>query len=114
MIPRSIEIPLLVVLIAITTYFYIKERKKSYLAAKAIDEAKKAEAEETKFTLTAHVNGMMCEKCAAKVKGALEAFGEVSVNLEDKTASVTASELPDAEAMKKAVTEIGFEVTEIE
>ena len=56
MIPRSIEIPLLVVLIAITTYFYIKERKKSYLAAKAIDEAKKAEAEETKFTLTAHVN----------------------------------------------------------
>ena len=114
MIPRSIEIPILVVLIAITAYFYIKARKKSYQAAKALDEAAKANAEETTFTLTAHVNGMMCEKCAAKVKGALESFGEVSVNLEEKTASVTANELPDAEAMKKAIEELGFEVTEIE
>ena len=114
MIPRSIEIPILVVLIAVTAYFYIKERKKSYLAAKAIDDAKKAEKEETQFTLTAHITGMMCEKCAAKVKGALEALGEVSVDLENKTASVTANELPDAEAMKKAVEDLGFEVTEIE
>jgi len=111
---RKIEIPILIVLIAITAYFYIKERKKAYQAAKALDEAAKKEAEETKFTLTAHINGMMCEKCAAKVKGALESFGEVDVNLEAKTASVTANELPDAEAIKTVVEELGFEVTELE
>lgn len=111
--PRNIEIPILIVLIVITAYFYIKERKKSYQAAKALDEAAKKEAEETKFTLTAHINGMMCEKCTAKVNAALESFGEVNVSLEEKTASVTATELPDAEAIKTAVEELGFEVTEI-
>jgi len=111
---RKIEIPILIVLIAITAYFYIKERKKAYQAAKALDEAAKKEAEETKFTLTAHINGMMCEKCAAKVKNALDKYGEVSVDLEAKTASVTSSELPDAEAIKTAVEELGFEVTEID
>ena len=80
--PREIEIPILIVLIIITGYFYIKERKKSYEAAKALDEKMKAEKEETEFLITAHIEGMMCEKCASKVMEALLPFGEITVNIE--------------------------------
>jgi len=112
--PREIEIPILIVLIIITGYFYIKERKKSYEAAKALDEKLKAEKEETEFLITAHIEGMMCEKCASKVKEALLPFGEIAVDIEEKTATVKAKELPDAEEIKATIEKLGYSVTHIE
>lgn len=111
--PREVEIPILIVLIIITAYFYIKERKKSYHAAKALDEKLKAEKEEAKSCITVHIEGMRCEKCASRVKEALQKFGEITVNVEDKTASVIADELPDTEEIKSVIEELGYEVTEI-
>lgn len=112
--PREIEIPILIVLIIITGYFYIKERKKSYEAAKALDEKMKAEKEETEFLITAHIEGMMCEKCASKVMEALLPFGEITVDIEEKTATVKSKELPDAEEIKAAIEKLGYSVTNIE
>ena len=112
--PREIEIPILIVLIIITGYFYIKERKKSYEAAKALDEKIESEKEEVKFLMTAHIEGMMCEKCASKVKNALLPFGEVTVDIEKKTATIEARELPDAEEIKTVISELGYNVTNVE
>ena len=112
--PREIEIPILIVLIIITGYFYLKERKKSYQSAKSLDEKIKREKEETKFLLTVHIDGMMCEKCASRVNEALSAFGEVKISLEEKTATISAKELPDAEAIKTVVEGLGYKITDIE
>ena len=109
--PREIEIPILIVLIIITGYFYIKERKKSYEAAKALDEKMKAEKEETVFLMTAHIEGMMCEKCASKVMEALLPFGEVTVDVEKKAATIKSEILPDAEEIKATIEKFTVLVT---
>lgn len=60
------------------------------------------------------IEGMMCMHCAARVEQALKnAAGveEVSVSLENKNAVVVGGE---AEALKKAVADAGYEVAEIE
>ncbi len=44
--PREVEIPILIFLIIITAFFYVKERKKAYNLAKEADEAKKAKKTE--------------------------------------------------------------------
>ncbi len=112
---RKIEIVVLLVLIAITAVAYIKARKESYKAAKAMDEKLKNEkTEETKIILTATIDGMMCEKCAARVTEGLSKYGEVKINLEEKTATITADELPDAEEVKNTITELGYTVLNIE
>ena len=112
---RKIEIIVLLVLIAITAASYIKARKESYKAAKAMDEKLKNEkAEETKIILTATIDGMMCEKCAARVTEGLSKYGEVKINLEEKTATITADELPDAEEVKNTITELGYTVLNME
>lgn len=56
------------------------------------------------------VEGMMCEKCAGRVKKALEAVKGVTaeISLAEKTAKVTCPEAADAEALAKAVTEAGY------
>lgn len=63
--------------------------------------------------VTIKIEGMMCAHCQGRVKKALEAIEGVAadVNLEDKAAYVTGSE--DLEALKKAVTEAGYEVVSI-
>ena len=57
---------------------------------------------------------MMCPHCQAAVKKALEAFEGVQadVNLEEKAAYITGSD--DVDALKKAVTDAGYEVVGIE
>ncbi len=106
---RIIEIIILVILIAITAYFYIKARKESYEAArKADEEAKKPSEENSKFILTAKVDGMMCEKCASRVTQALSSLGEVNVNLDEKTVTITSDELTDAVEVEKIITELGY------
>ena len=66
--------------------------------------------------ITMKINGMMCPHCQAAVKKALEAFDGVTadVNLEDKAAYITAPEQVDKEALKKAVTDAGYEVISLE
>lgn len=72
------------------------------------------EIKEDKTMITMKINGMMCPHCQAAVKKALEAFEGVSadVNLEDKAAYITGE--ADVEALKKAVTDAGYEVVGIE
>ncbi len=57
---------------------------------------------------------MMCEHCAKTVENALNGIGGVkaSVNLADKSASVT-GDVSD-EALAKAVADAGYEVVGIE
>ncbi len=55
------------------------------------------------------IKGMKCPHCAASVEKALEKAGgkEIRVDLENKCAYVTSD---DEAAMKKAVTDAGYEV----
>ena len=110
---RVIEIIVLVVLIAITSYFYIKARKESYEAAKKEDEAR-AKQEQVKFVLTLKVDGMMCEKCASRVRDALSKFGEIKISLEEKTVTIISDELNDASEIEGIITELGYTVEGIE
>ena len=60
------------------------------------------------------VEGMSCSHCSARVEQALKAIGGVSakVDLEAKTASVTHPNTVTVDALKAAVTEAGYSVTE--
>ncbi len=113
--PRYIEIPILIVLIIITGYFYIKERKKSYNAAKQLDEEAKLQKiqnddmEVQKLLLTVKINGMMCEKCSERVRNTLGKYGNVTVNLEQKSAVIECDVLPDTEEIRNSVNELGYE-----
>lgn len=69
--------------------------------------------------LVVKIDGMKCEKCAAKVKGALEALGgaeRVEVRLDKGWAEVFVKrgECPDLGEIRNAVSGAGFEVTGIE
>lgn len=62
------------------------------------------------------IEGMMCQNCVKHVTHALEGIsGEshVQVSLEDKKATVEVPESATNETLKAAVTEAGYEVTEI-
>jgi copper chaperone CopZ len=64
---------------------------------------------------TLKIEGMMCPKCVAHVKNALEkveGVTAVTVSLEKKNAVVSGS--ADAEALKNAVIEEGYEVLSVE
>ena len=108
---KTIEIIVLVVLIAVTAFFYIKERKKAYLSAKEADEniKKQKEAEAaTKVMLTVKIDGMMCEKCAARVTEGLSKFGEISIDLNEKTATIVSDEMQDVVEIENTVNELGY------
>ena len=62
------------------------------------------------------VEGMMCQNCVKHVTKALEGVAgvtDVAVSLEDKKAVVSAPETVTDEMLKAAVTEEGYEVTNI-
>ena len=62
---------------------------------------------------TVHIEGMMCQHCVSHVKKALEALDpKVEVSLANNCATIAAS--ADDEAIRKAVTEAGYEVTAID
>ena len=114
---KTIEIIILVILIAITAFFYIKERKKAYLSAKQADEniKKQKEAEASaKVVLTVKIDGMMCEKCAARVTEGLSKFGEISINLEEKTATIISNEMQDVVEIENTVNELGYKFEGVE
>ena len=73
-----------------------------------------AQQEETAMKKTLTIEGMMCAHCAAHVEKALNALdgvGSVTVDLAGKTAVVT-GDVSD-EALKKAVADAGYQVTDI-
>lgn len=62
------------------------------------------------------VEGMMCQNCVKHVTHALEGIpgaSQVSVSLEDKTAAVCVPESVSDDMLRAAVTEAGYEVTEV-
>ncbi|MCD8019412.1 MAG: cation transporter [Clostridiales bacterium] len=65
--------------------------------------------------ITLKIEGMMCEHCKAAVEKALNAIDGVKAeaNLEAKTATVTAANV-DADVLKKAVEDAGYDVVGIE
>ena len=65
---------------------------------------------------TLEISGMMCQHCVAHVKKALEGVsgvGKVEVSLEEKKAIVMTNIEVSNEALKSAVSEAGYEVTNI-
>lgn len=63
------------------------------------------------------IEGMMCPHCQARVNtilSALEGVESVTVSLEDKTAYLILTKKIDDEIIRKAVTDNGYTVTEIE
>ncbi len=62
------------------------------------------------------IEGMMCSHCIGRVQKALEEVAgveSVTVSLEDKSALVACNSQVTDEALKAAVTEAGYEVTEV-
>ena len=67
----------------------------------------------TTMNKTVKIEGMMCEHCVAHVKEALKALGaDVEVSLENGEAVLSNTALSD-ENITKAITDAGYEVTEI-
>lgn len=63
------------------------------------------------------IEGMMCGHCTGRVQKALEALDgvkEVTMSLENKTATIEADETVAEDSMIAAVTEAGYEVKDIQ
>lgn len=70
----------------------------------------------TTMTKELHIEGMMCQNCVKHVTKALESIdgvSEVNVSLEEKKATVTVPGSVSDDTLKNAVTEEGYEVTEV-
>lgn len=66
---------------------------------------------------TIRIEGMNCGHCTATVEKALRAVSGVSsvnVDLKSKKATVESADSVSDESLKKAITDIGFEVAGIE
>lgn len=62
------------------------------------------------------IEGMMCQNCVKHVTRALEGIpgaSDVNVSLEDKKATVNVPDSVTDDDLKAAVTDAGYEVTEI-
>jgi len=61
------------------------------------------------------IDGMKCEKCAARVKKALTALGsaDAAVSLEKKEAVASFPANVDRKAVREAVEALGFRVTSL-
>ena len=75
------------------------------------------ESEEETMTKVLTIEGMMCGHCQARVEKALsevKGVKSVKVDLDAKTATVEAGLLTGNQALTKAVTDAGYEVTNIQ
>ncbi len=75
------------------------------------------ESEEKTMTKVLTIEGMMCGHCQARVEKALsevKGVKSVTVDLDAKTATVEAGLLTGNQALTKAVTDAGYEVTNIQ
>lgn len=67
-------------------------------------------------TATYEVQGMTCGHCVAAVSGELaklDGVGEVTVDLDAGTVTVTSDEPLDTDAVRAAVTEAGYELVNV-
>jgi predicted copper-binding protein len=63
------------------------------------------------------IEGMKCQHCAAKVTNALENIAgvkKVKINLDKKEAIIKSKEKLDTTKLKKAITDLDYEVISIE
>ncbi len=91
-----------------------KPKFKKTADKKHIDYDTVAVNKEEKMIKKAIIEGMMCNHCKASVEKALngiEGVSSVVVDLENKTATITGE--ADNEAIKKAVTDAGYELVDI-
>lgn len=105
---RTIEVIVLLILIAITSYYYVKARKESYEKAKEADAKEKIQNDDVRFVITAKIEGMMCERCASRVTENLCKFGDVKIDLVAKTATITSDSLVDVVELENTINELGF------
>ncbi len=64
---------------------------------------------------TIKIEGMHCEHCSGRVKKALEAMGlTVTVELKKGIATVDGTNIPENAALREAVEDLGFDVTDIQ
>ena len=87
----------------------------SVTEGKTVKENQTEKQEETGMNRTLTIEGMMCAHCAAHVESALNALPGVSthVDLEKKTAAVTAGPEVTDDMLRKAVKDAGYKVTAI-
>jgi len=68
------------------------------------------------FGYQVKIEGMMCEHCAGRVEKALKAVEgvtEVSVNLQEKVAHVTANRKLEKNEVHTVIQEAGYEMTDL-
>lgn len=99
---------------ALRLRFFKSDYHKVDKTAQIIEQTKSTIKEEPKM-IKVSIEGMMCGHCVAHVDKALKAIAgdAVEVKLEDKAAYVTNDEVTD-EAIKAAIVDAGYEVTNIE
>lgn len=93
----------------------IKDQQESMRQSILIEQKTKKKQKEEKMMITMKIEGMACGHCKAAVEKALNAIEGVQaqVNLEAKTAEVQAEGV-DAEMLKKAVEDAGYDVVGME
>ena len=86
---------------------------KNAVAAIQLEQQSAKSSDDSGMQVTLHIKGMMCGHCEATVKKCLEAFPEVDeaiVSHTEGTAVVKLNAPADLAALKKAVTEQGYQV----
>ena len=94
---------------------FFKPKHKSDIITATLIETQESEEETMTKVLT--IEGMMCEHCQARVEKALsdvKGVKSVKVDLAAKTATVEAGLLTGEKALTQAVTDAGYEVTNVQ
>ena len=89
------------------------KKLKNAVAAIQLEQQSAKSSDDSEMQVTLHIKGMMCGRCEATVKKCLEAFPEVDdaiVSHTEGTAVVKLNAPADLAALKKAVTEQGYQV----
>ena len=89
------------------------KKLKNAVAAIQLEQQSAKSSDDSGMQITLHIKGMMCGHCEATVKKCLEAFPEVDeaiVSHTEGTAVVKLNAPADLAALKKAVTEQGYQV----
>ena len=89
------------------------KKLKNAVAAIQLEQQSAKSSDDSEMQVTLHIKGMMCGHCEATVKKCLEAFPEVDdaiVSHTEGTAVVKLNAPADLAALKKAVTEQGYQV----
>ena len=89
------------------------KKLKNAVAAIQLEQQSAKSSDDSGMQVTLHIKGMMCGHCEATVKKCLEAFPEVDeaiVSHTEGTAVVKLNVPADLAALKKAVTEQGYQV----